>query len=78
MATRTSLESALKRTDRIVREYVIDLKRQNAKLQREVAKLEAERVTARNRITALERQLKKGPFHNIKVSFVKPKNDKAA
>ena len=53
------LNAGLRRADTIVREYVKGLKAENAKLQRQVVKLECEAVSATNRIASLEREVHK-------------------
>lgn len=78
MTRSTSLKVALNKADRLVRQYVTGLEAQNAKLQREIANLESGKVTSKNRIIALEKQLKKGPIQNIKVSFVTAEDGKPA
>jgi hypothetical protein len=75
MTIPSSIKSALKASESIIREYVRKLESQNAKLQKEIAKLQAENVNQKNKTAALEQQLKKGPIHNIKVSFVNHKSE---
>ena len=67
MATKRapSLEAALKKADPVVRYYVSELEARNAKRQREIVKLEADKVERDGKIEALKKEMKKGkpPMH---------------
>lgn len=62
----------------VVRQYVYSLESQNAKLQKEIAKLEAHNVGQKNKILALQKELKKGKIVHVKVSYVGAKDGKPA
>lgn len=59
MAPTPELKKKLKACEPEIRNHVAYLQLENSKLQRRIAKLEAEKVTSDNRIRALEKELKK-------------------
>jgi len=59
MTESKQLHAKLKMGDPEVLQYIIALKAENAKLQKRISKLEAKNLTAKNRIVALQQDLKK-------------------
>lgn len=70
-----ALQKIVKTSAPEVRDFVAELQRENARLHRRVAKLEVERISSMNRISALEKEQKKGPVQQIQVRFVSPGGD---
>ncbi|HKW37330.1 MAG TPA: hypothetical protein VJO54_05930 [Burkholderiales bacterium] len=58
MKNPSELQTKLKKADPIVRDYVRELKKRNAKLQSQIVKLEADKDERDGRIKALGQQLK--------------------
>ena len=58
------LNTLLKNAKPHLKAYVLELEKANAKLQRDIVKLEVKQVTLNNRVKALEQELKKhsAPF----------------
>lgn len=56
----SSLTAKLKTCDPEIQNYVTALKAENLKLQREIAKYQAQQVTLENRIKILEKENSKG------------------
>jgi len=52
-----TLRAAIKSTEVVVRDYVKKLESENAKLQRQIAKLECNDMSQKNKISALQRKL---------------------
>ena len=52
-----SIKLALRDADLVVREYVRNLEAQNAKLQKEIAKLECLKMSHKNEVAALLKKL---------------------
>lgn len=59
MATPSSLKVALKAAKPVVQQYVVSLESQNAKLQKEIGKLEAQNIGYKHEIVALKKELQK-------------------
>jgi regulator of replication initiation timing len=72
MPPTSELKKKLKACEPEIRDYVSYLQLENAKLQRRIAKLEAEKITSDNRVRALEKELKKGKPQEIRVVFSDP------
>jgi len=53
-----TIRAAIKSTEMVVREYVKKLESENAKLQRQIAKLECNDMLQKNKISALQKKLK--------------------
>ncbi len=64
----TKVQSGLKKAEPHVRAYVKHLESENKKLQVKCVKLESQHFTDRNRIAALEKELKKG---HVRVQIVR-------
>ena len=59
-AQKTSeLKMLLEKADTHIKQYVSAMEAENAKLQRQIAKLEVNQVSLNNRVKALEKELKK-------------------
>lgn len=56
----SSLQAKLKNSDPDVLVYVKYLESENRKLQKQIVKFQSQHFTDKNRITALEKELKKG------------------
>src|SRR5258708_36671691 len=54
----SDLKAKLKKSDPIVRAYVAELGKRNAKRQRQIVALEADKVEGDGRITALQKEMK--------------------
>ncbi|SRR5258708_40243482 len=54
----SDLKAKLKKSDPIVRAYVAELGKRNAKRQRQIVALEADKVERDGRITALQKEMK--------------------
>jgi ribosomal protein L18E len=52
-----TIRAAIKSTEMVVREYVKKLESENAKLQRQIAKLECNDMSQKNKISALQKKL---------------------
>ncbi|MDZ4184399.1 MAG: hypothetical protein U1D97_05390 [Desulfuromonadales bacterium] len=65
MSPAPELKKKLKACDPEVHNYVVCLQQENAKLQKRIAKLEAENVTLTNRGRALEIEIKKRPNRTL-------------
>ena len=63
MATQKTpdLKALLKKADAPLKYYVAELEAQNLKLQKQIAKLQANEITLKNRVKALEKELRKHP-----------------
>jgi DNA-directed RNA polymerase beta' subunit len=59
MTKSTNLQTLLKTAQPEVRKYVAELEAENLKLQKQVAKFQVKEVSSKNRITALEIEIKK-------------------
>lgn len=59
------LKKKLKMCELEIRDYTTYLQLENAKLQRRIAKLEAEKVTSDNRIRALKKEIEKRPNRTL-------------
>ena len=70
MAISSSLKSALKSSELVVRHYVAQLESDNAKLQKQIAKLEAKNIEQKQKISALQKEFKNGPVHKFQISRV--------
>lgn len=55
----TDIKTALKSTSVLVREYVKNLEAENAKLQKNIAKLECNEISNKHKITELKKELNK-------------------
>lgn len=55
----TDIKTALKSTSVLVREYVKNLETENAKLQKNIAKLECNEISNKHKITELKKELNK-------------------
>lgn len=64
----TKIESSLKKAEPAIRAYVKHLESENKKLQAKCVKLESQYFTDKTRITALEKELKKG---HVRVRIVR-------
>jgi predicted nucleic acid-binding Zn-ribbon protein len=72
MAQSTTLKTKLKAIDPEIREYIRELTARNSKLQKQLVKLEVDKVELNNRIRALTDELKKGRPHKVTVELVRP------
>jgi len=59
MSPSPELQGKLKLCDLEVVNFVAELQLENAKLQKKIAKFEVEKITSKNRITALQEELNK-------------------
>lgn len=68
----TSVKAKLKKADSVIRQYVSELEKRNAKLQLRIVRLEADKTESENRMRALEKQSKKRPTHAFNVFLQSP------
>lgn len=55
----SSLKAKLKKADPQVKDHIAELERRNAKLQHQIVKMQVDNTERENKITALEKELKK-------------------
>jgi hypothetical protein len=66
--TRSELQTKLKKADPIVRQYVAELEKRNAQRQREIVKLELDKVEQDAKIKALQKEAKaRAPTFNVNI-----------
>jgi len=61
MIRSSQFKAKLRQCEPEIRQYIATLESQNLKLQRQVGKLEANNITANNRIKALEKTINDSP-----------------
>jgi len=68
MDTSPELDSKLKKCDPEIRAFIEAFHKENLNLQKRITKLEVEKISNKNKITLLEKQLSeiKNSFHNNK------------
>ena len=54
----SNLQAKRKKADPVIRKYIAELELENEKLQRQIAKLEVQKVSSENRLKALEEEIK--------------------
>lgn len=54
----SNLQAKRKKADPVIRKYIAELELENEKLQRQIAKLEVQKVSCENRLKALEEEIK--------------------
>lgn len=59
MCKSPNLQTLLKAADPAIRQHVAELKTENLKLQKQIAKFQVKEISSKNRITALEMEIKK-------------------
>jgi hypothetical protein len=57
--TLPDIKLLLKSVDPVIKNYVIALESENLKLQKKIAKFQVDKVSSKNRITALEKEIEK-------------------
>ncbi len=71
MSKSTDIQMLLKTAEPSLREYVTALEAENLKLQKQIAKFQVNEVSSKNRITALEQEIKKHGGTPKKITKIK-------